>query len=124
LLVFSSEIPHNESDTSPPTPSPPVPQNEKVLKNEHLIRKKKFLFGWGGLGQLISFLLERDPVDKQNSTYFNLAHPGTNFSGSTKVKILTFFHSFFYTSVHNSKIKKTNDNFMYIIEKPTKKPFE
>ncbi len=35
-----------------------------------------------------------------------MAHPGTNKSGSTKVRISIFFHSFFYTSVHNSKTKK------------------
>ncbi len=34
-----------------------------------------------------------------------MAHPGTNKSGSTKVRI-SFFHSFFYTSVHNSKTKQ------------------
>jgi hypothetical protein len=45
---------------------PPLqyPNTALVLKNENLIRKKTFLFGWGAQGQLDSFLLEKGTLDK------------------------------------------------------------
>ncbi len=104
LLVWSSEISswciwHLSSD---PLPSC-TPKTAEALKNKHVIRDLKILFGGGRNAQLKFFLLKRGDLGVHYFSYLSPKARNILFCGSIKVRFFGFFHIFCYFLVNFSK---------------------